>query len=60
MKERITAIEVNLRNLLQRIERLRNIKLSYEVLAKTQKVKLKIDELNDLIAELERVVKDDE
>ena len=58
MKERITAIEVNLRNLLQRIERLRNIKLSYEVLAKTQKVKLKIDEMGDLISEMERMVND--
>jgi hypothetical protein len=53
MKERIIAIEVNLRKLLQRIEKLRNIPLSYEVLAKIQKVKLKIDELSDLITEIE-------
>lgn len=53
MKDRIIAIEVNLRRLLQRIEKLRNITLSYEVLNKIQKVKLKIDELNDLITEIE-------
>lgn len=53
MKERIIAIEVSLRRLLQRIENLRNIPLSYEVLAKYQKVKLKIDELDDLITEIE-------
>ncbi|MBL1121405.1 MAG: hypothetical protein D8M26_00785 [Ignavibacteriae bacterium] len=53
MKDRIIAIEVNLRRLLQRIEKLRNIPLSYEVLNKIQKVKLKIDELNDLITEIE-------
>ena len=53
MKERIIALEVNLRNLIQRIERLRNIPLSYEKIVKLQKAKLKIDELNDLITELE-------
>ncbi|MCZ7616733.1 MAG: hypothetical protein M5T52_24990 [Ignavibacteriaceae bacterium] len=53
MKDKIIAIEVNLRRLLERNEKLRNIPLSYEVLAKMQKVKLKIDELNDLISEIE-------
>lgn len=53
MKDRIIAIEVNLRRLLQRIEKLRNIPLSYEVLTKIQKVKHKIDELSDLITEIE-------
>jgi hypothetical protein len=53
MKERIAALEVNLRNLLQRVEKLRNLPLSYERLAKLQKVKLKVDELNDIISELE-------
>lgn len=58
MKERIIAIEVNLRRLLQRIEKLRDIPLSYEVLAKYQKVKLKIDELSDLITEIDAIVND--
>lgn len=58
MKERIIAIEVNLRTLLQRIEKLKDIPLSYEVLAKIQKVKLKIDELSDLITEIEAIVND--
>jgi hypothetical protein len=53
MKERIIAIEVNLRKLLQRIEKLRNIPLSYEMLAKFQKIKVKIDELNGMITEIE-------
>ena len=53
MKERIIAIEVNLRRLLERIEKLRNIPLSYEVLNIIQKIKLKIDELSDLISEIE-------
>lgn len=53
MKDRIIAIEVNLRRLLQRIEKLREIPLSYEVLNKIQKMKLKIDELSDLLSELE-------
>lgn len=53
MKERIIAIEVNLRKLLNRIEMLREIPLSYEVLAKYQKMKLKIGELSDLITEIE-------
>ena len=53
MKERIIAIEVNLRRLLERMEKLRDIPLSYEVLAKIQKIKLKVDELSDLIIEIE-------
>jgi len=53
MKDRIIAVEVNLRRLLQRIEKLRNIPLTYEVLTKIQKIKLKIDELSDLITEIE-------
>lgn len=53
MKDKIIAIEVNLRKLAERIEKLRNIPLTYEVLNKIQKVKLKIDELNDLITEIE-------
>lgn len=53
MKDKIIAIEVNLRRLLQRIEKLRNIPLTYEVLSKIQKVKIKIDEMNDLLNELE-------
>lgn len=53
MKERIIATEVNLRRLLDRIEKLRNITLTYEVLSKIQKIKLKIDELSDLISEIE-------
>ncbi len=53
MRDRIIAIEVNLRKLLQRVEKLREIPLSYEVLNKIQKMKLKIDELSDLLSELE-------
>lgn len=53
MKDKIIATEVNLRKLLERIEKLRNIPLTYEVLSKIQKVKLKIDELEDLITEIE-------
>ena len=52
-QDTISALEVNLRMLLQRIEKLRNIPLTYEVLTKIQKVKLKIDELSDLITEIE-------
>lgn len=58
MKDRIIAIEVNLRRLLDRIEKLRDIPMTYEVLAKIQKIKLKIDELDDLIAEVEAIVND--
>lgn len=53
MKDRIIAIEVNLRRLLDRIEKLRDIRLSYEVLAKFQKIKVKVDELDELITEIE-------
>lgn len=53
MKDKIVAIEVNLRKLLQRIEMLRNIPLTYEVLAKFQKIKVKIDELSELIIDIE-------
>jgi len=53
MKERIIATEVNLRRLLQRVEKLRDIPLSYEVLSKIQKIKLKIDELSDLLTQIE-------
>lgn len=58
MKDKIIATEVNLRRLLDRIENLRNIPLSYEVLAKIQKIKLKIDELKDLITEIDAIVND--
>jgi len=58
MKERIIALEVNLRRLLHRIEKMRDIPLSYEKLVKMQRVKLKVDELNDLISELEVIVND--
>jgi hypothetical protein len=58
MKDKIIATEVNLRRLLERLEKLRDIPLSYEVLTKIQKVKLKIDELNDLIIEIEAIVND--
>lgn len=58
MKDKIIATEVNLRRLLDRIEKLRDIPLTYEVLSKIQKVKLKIDELNDLISEIEAITND--
>jgi hypothetical protein len=58
MKEKIIATEINLRSLLDRIEKLRNIPLSYEVLAKYQKIKVKVDELNELITEIEAIVND--
>ncbi len=53
MKDKIIATEIKLRKLLQRIEKLRDIPLTYEVLAKYQKIKIKIDELSDLITEIE-------
>lgn len=53
MKDKIIATEIKLRKLLQRIEKLRDIPLTYEVLTKYQKIKLKIDELSDLISEIE-------
>lgn len=53
MKDKIIATEIKLRRLLQRTEKLRDMPLSYEVLAKYQKVKLKIEELSDLITEIE-------
>ena len=53
MKDKIMVIEVIFRKLLQRIEKLKNIPLSYEVLVKVQKVKVKIEELGDLISVIE-------
>lgn len=53
MKDKMIATEIKLRKLLQRVEKLRNIPLTYEVLAKYQKIKIKIDELDDLITEIE-------
>jgi len=55
MKERISALEVNLRKLLLRVEKMRDMPLSYEKIVKLQRVKLKVDELGDLLSELERL-----
>ncbi len=56
MKDRITAIKVNLRILLERIDKMKIDKPDYEINAKLQKVELKVDELSDLIAEIEAIV----
>ena len=58
MKDKMIATEINLRRLLRRIEKLRDIPLSYEMLAKYQKMKFKIDELGDLITEIEALIND--
>lgn len=53
MKEKLAAIKVNLRLLLKRIEELKPEQVSYELIAKLQKIELKVDELADLITEIE-------
>ena len=53
MKEKLKAIEVNLRILLQKVEQLKLNVPDYQITFNLQKVQLKIDELNDLITELE-------
>lgn len=58
MKERITAIKLNLRILLKRFEELEIPVPDYEISAKVQKIMLKIDELGDLVTELEAIVND--
>lgn len=58
MKDKIIATEIKLRKLLVRIEKLTDIPLTYEVLTKIQKIKVKIDELDDLITEIEAIVND--
>ena len=58
MREKIKAIEVNLRFLLMRIERIKIVKPDYEVNAELSKAELKIDELNDVISKLESIIND--
>jgi hypothetical protein len=55
MKERIKAIEVNLRFLLNRVEELKLNVPDYQVNALLQKLQLKIDEVSDLLSELEEM-----
>ena len=55
MKDRLTAIKVNLRLLLKRIEELKMDKADYKVILNIQKAELKIDELNDLIEEIKAI-----
>lgn len=49
MKERLAALRLNLRMLLQRVEELQIEQPDYEVNAKLGKIELKIDEINDLL-----------
>ena len=58
MKERISAIKVNLRLLLKRVEELKIEKPDYEVNAKLGKIELKINEINDLLTEIDTIVND--
>ena len=58
MKEKLKAIEVNMRFLLMRVERIKIVNPDYEVNAELQKAELKIDELNDVISKLESIVND--
>jgi hypothetical protein len=53
LQEKLSAIKVNLRLLLTRVEELKVEKPDYEVNAE-----LKIDELNDIISKLEVIVND--
>ena len=53
MKDKLTAIRVNLISLLRRIEELDIARLDYNIIALIQKIELKIDELNDLIMQIE-------
>jgi restriction endonuclease S subunit len=53
MKEKLAAIQLNLRLLLKRLEELEIPVPDYEVNAKLQKIMLKIDELSDLVTEME-------
>ena len=58
MKDKITAIKVNLRLLLKRVEELKIDKPDYDVNAKLQKAELKVDELSDLITEIDCIIND--
>ena len=53
MKDKIKAIETNLRILLKRFEGLQIDKPDYGINAKLRKVELKVDEINDLLTEIE-------
>ena len=59
MKEKLKAIEVNLRTLLQRVEKLEVGLLSYQVIEKVKKIELKVDEMGDLVTEVEGICDDD-
>ncbi len=55
MKDRLTAIKVNMRMLLIRVEELKIDEPDYEINAKLQKVELKVDELGELVKEIEAI-----
>jgi len=52
VKDKLIAIKLNLRLLLNRIEKLKIDKPDYEVNGKLQKAELKVDEINDIIEEI--------
>ena len=58
-QDTISALKVNLRLLLQRVEKLKLEKPSYELNEKLRKIQLKVDEICDLISELEGNGEDD-
>ncbi|MDO8549793.1 MAG: hypothetical protein Q7S39_06550 [Ignavibacteria bacterium] len=58
MKERISALKVNLRLLLMRVEKLEVNMIDYNLINKIEKIRLKIDELSDCLSEVEAIVND--
>ena len=58
MREKLKAIEVNLRTLLNSVEALEISQPDYAIMAKLNQVELKVDEINDLLREVEGLVED--
>ena len=58
MREKLKAIEVNLRTLLNSVEALEISQPDYAIMAKLNQVELKVDEINDLLREVEGLIED--
>ncbi|MGD8305923.1 MAG: hypothetical protein PVF17_04650 [Ignavibacteria bacterium] len=58
MKEKLKALEVNLRTLLKKVETLEITQPDYAIMAKLGQIELKIDELFDLIRDVEGLLED--
>ncbi len=57
-QDTITALKVNLRNLLRRVDELKINQPNYELNEKLRLMQLKVDKLADLVTEIEALIND--